>query len=38
MTEDELRDYQMWTMEDLEKYLLETVSKPLKDSYLILFL
>jgi len=24
MTEDELRDYQMWTMEDLQTYLLET--------------
>ena len=25
MTEDELRDYQMWTMEELETYLLKTV-------------
>jgi len=24
MTEDELRDYQMWTMEELQAYLLET--------------
>ena len=26
MTEDQLRDYQMWTMEDLENYLLSTVN------------
>jgi len=25
MTEEELRDYQMWTMEDLQNYLLKTV-------------
>ena len=25
VTEDELRDYQMWTLEDLQDYLLKTV-------------
>jgi len=26
VTEEELRDYQMWTLEDLQDYLLKTVN------------
>jgi len=32
MTEEELRDYQMWTMEDLQDYLLQTVPKPITNT------
>jgi len=27
MNETELREYQMWTMEDLQEYLIDTVKK-----------
>ena len=36
MNEEELRDYQMWTMEELQTYLLEVVSqRKLKSSFIL---